>query len=89
MDAIAAKALLQRYLEGNASQEELITIEQWYLQLVDAGEWNWAEGEREQLEAIMEARLLGQIGKEPVETVMPGDRGAVRRIGVVRRKMVR
>ena len=89
MDGIAAKALLQRYLEGNASQEELIIIEQWYQQLVDAGEWNWAEGEREQLEATIEARLLGGIGKEPVEAVMPGDRGAVRRIVEVPRKMVR
>ena len=61
MDAIAAKALLQRYLEGNASQEELIILEQWYQQLADAGEWNWADGERQQLEAAMEERLLGQI----------------------------
>ena len=71
MDAIAAKALLQRYLEGDASQEEMIIMEQWYQQLVDAGEWNWAEGEREQLEAAMEGRLLGQISTEPVEAVMP------------------
>jgi ferric-dicitrate binding protein FerR (iron transport regulator) len=71
MDAIAAKALLQRYLEDDASQEELIIIEQWYQQLVDAGEWNWAEGEREQLEAAMEAQLLGRISTEPVEAVMP------------------
>ena len=71
MDAIAAKALLQRYLEGDASQEEMITIEQWYQQLVDAGEWNWAEGEREQLAAAIEKQLLGHIGKEPVEEVTP------------------
>ncbi len=88
MDAIAAKALLQRYLEGNASQDELIIIEQWYQQLVDAGEWNWAEGEREQLEAAMEARLLGRISKEPVEAVIRGDRGSDRRIVPVRRRMV-
>ncbi|HLZ89344.1 MAG TPA: FecR family protein, partial [Puia sp.] len=61
MDAIAAKALLQRYLEGNASQEEMIIVEQWYQQLVDVGEWTWAEGEREQLQAAMEARLLQRI----------------------------
>ena len=80
MDEITAKALLQRYLEGDASQEEMIIMEQWYQELVDAGEWNWAEGEREQLGAAMEARLLGRINKEPVEEVMPGDRGAVRRM---------
>jgi ferric-dicitrate binding protein FerR (iron transport regulator) len=71
MDVTAAKALLQRFLEGDASQEEVIIIEQWYEQLVDAGEWNWAEGEREQLASAMEARLLGRIGKEPAEEVMP------------------
>jgi transmembrane sensor len=62
MDAIAAKALLQRYLEGDASQEEMIMLEQWYQQLVDAGEWNWEEGEKDQLGAAMEARLLRRIG---------------------------
>ena len=62
MDAIAAKALLQRYLEGEVSQEEMIIIEQWYQQLVDDGKWDWAEGEKDQLGASMEARLLQRIG---------------------------
>ena len=62
MDAIAAKALLQRYLEGDASQEEVIIIEQWYQQLVETGEWDWAEGEKDQLGAAMEARLFQRIG---------------------------
>ena len=88
MDAIAAKALLQRYLEGDSSQEEMIIIEQWYQQLVETGEWNWAEGEREQLAAAIEEQLLGRIGKEPVEEVMPGERGALRRMAPVRRRMV-
>jgi transmembrane sensor len=80
MDVITAKALLERYLEGDASQEEMIIMEQWYQKLVDAGEWNWAEGEREQLEAAMEARLLGRINKEPIEEGMPGDGAGVRRM---------
>ena len=62
MDAIAAKALLQRYLEGDASQEEVIIIEQWYQQLVETGAWDWAAGEKDQLGAAMEARLLQRIG---------------------------
>ena len=65
MDAIAAKALLQRYLDGDASQEELIIIEQWYQQLDNAGEWNWADGEKEELEAVLEGRLLEQIAERP------------------------
>ncbi|GGB02485.1 FecR family protein [Puia dinghuensis] len=70
MDATTAKALLQRYLEGDASHEEIILIEQWYQQLVDAGEWNWAEGEREQLQATMESRLLEQIAEQPRTRVL-------------------
>jgi ferric-dicitrate binding protein FerR (iron transport regulator) len=103
MDAIAAKALLEKYLEGDASQEEMIIMEQWYQRLVDAGEWNWAEGERAQLEAAMEARLLGRINQGPVEEGMSGDQGAlmpgdggvvrpmapVRKMAPVRRRMVR
>jgi len=85
MDVIAAKALLEKYLEGDASQEEMIIMEQWYQELVDAGEWNWAEGEREQLEAAMEARLLGRISQGLVEEVMPGDGGTVRPIAPARR----
>jgi transmembrane sensor len=78
MDVIAAKALLERYFEGDASQEEMIVIEQWYQQLVEVGEWNWAEGEREQLEAVMEARLLGRInGEAVVKRMAPGRRRMV------------
>jgi transmembrane sensor len=97
MDVITAKALLERYCEGDASQEEMILIEQWYQQLVEAGEWNWADGERAQLEAAMEARLLGRINGEVVELpgdredegrMIPGDGGAVRRMAPGRRRMV-
>ena len=86
MDVITAKALLERYCEGDASQEEMIIIEQWYQELVEAGAWSWAEGERVQLEAAMEARLLGRIGEGTVD--MPGGGGAVRRMTPGRRRMV-
>jgi transmembrane sensor len=98
MDVITAKALLERYFEGDASKEEMIIIEQWWQQLVEVGEWNWAEGEREQLEAAMEARLLGRINGEAgdlpgdggaVTWMAPDDQGAGRRITPVRRRMVR
>jgi transmembrane sensor len=62
MDAIAARALLARYLEGNANQEEMIIIEQWYRQMEEEGAWTWAEGEREDMEALLEGRLLREIG---------------------------
>lgn len=68
MDANEAKALLHRYLEGNASPDEILLVEQWYQHLADAGEWNWDEGEKEKdegekqkLEDAIEGRLLHQI----------------------------
>jgi ferric-dicitrate binding protein FerR (iron transport regulator) len=64
MDATEAKALLRRYLEGNASPGEIQLVEQWYQHLADGGEWNWAQGEKERLEVAIESRLLQQIQAE-------------------------
>src|ERR1700754_4169503 len=61
MDPITAGALLRRYLEGNASQDEIILVERWYQQLVEAGEFSWEEGERESRAGVIERRLLAQI----------------------------
>src|ERR1700743_1513600 len=61
MDVSDANSLLRTYLEGNASPEEIQLVEQWYQHLADAGEWNWAKGEKESLEGIIESRLLQQI----------------------------
>lgn len=62
MDPITAKALLQRYLEGDASHEEIVLIEQWYKEMADTGEFGWEEGEREGRAGAIERRLLAQIG---------------------------
>src|ERR1700761_3764827 len=82
MDAKAASAILQRYLEGDATPDEIILVEQWDGHLDDAGEWQWGEGEKERLEASMEARLLARIEAGRGEK---GKGGAV----VVRRMNVR
>jgi transmembrane sensor len=86
MDVITAKALLERYFLGDASQEEMIIIEQWYQRLLEVGEWKWAEGEREQLEVAMEVRLLGRINEEAGDPA--GDGGEVKRMAPGRRRMV-
>jgi ferric-dicitrate binding protein FerR (iron transport regulator) len=62
MDPIAAKALLQKYLEGDASPEEIILIEQWYQQQAEAGAFEWDSGEKESRAAAIERRLLAQMG---------------------------
>src|SRR5258707_6967885 len=61
MDPITARALLQRYLKGDASQDEVILVEQWYQELVEAGEFSWEEGEKESRAKVIERRLLAQI----------------------------
>lgn len=61
MDAKKATGLLRRYLDGNASSEEILLVEQWYQQLADTGQWNWGEGEKEELEAVIESRLVQRI----------------------------
>jgi len=72
MDASNATALLHRYLEGNATPEELALVEQWYRRLHDGGDWQWEEGEQETWENLIGQRLMQQIqesGKErPDET---------------------
>ncbi|HXB08645.1 MAG TPA: FecR domain-containing protein [Puia sp.] len=67
MDTNAAKSLLRRYLEGDASQDELILVEQWYQAMAEAGDWDWAEGEQQQLQTLLENRLLERIAAQPAE----------------------
>lgn len=82
MDVIVARALLERYLDGNATREEMIIIEQWYRQMEQEGEWSWTEGEKKTMEAALEGRLLRRIGNGRVEG---GDRA--RRVVPVYRRM--
>jgi ferric-dicitrate binding protein FerR (iron transport regulator) len=61
MNIKQAKELLQRYQAGNVNQSEKELIENWYQQLIETGEWEWADGEKDQLQKIMEYRLLQKI----------------------------
>ena len=67
MDPITARALLQRYLEGDASQDEVLLVEQWYQHLAETGEFSWEEGEKESREKVIEQRLLTQINAQQDE----------------------
>lgn len=55
------KAILEKYRTDTCSPEEKQLVEQWYVQLVETGEWQWESEEKEQLEKKLEARLLQQI----------------------------
>lgn len=61
MNIKQAKELLQRYQAGNVNQSEKELVENWYQHLIETGEWEWGEGEREQLQKTMESRLLQKI----------------------------
>jgi len=89
MDLITARDLLQRYLEGDASQDEIILVEQWYQQMAGAGVWNWEEDERQRLETAMERRLLEQINRKPPEALPPASEIVVRGIVPMHRTMRR
>lgn len=61
MDINQAKELLRRYQTGSISQSEKELVESWYRQLIETGEWQWTEGEREKVEMMLESRILEKI----------------------------
>jgi transmembrane sensor len=83
MDAIQAKALLDRYLAGQATPEEIRLVQTMYDRLVQEGEWQWEEGEKEALQAMMEDRLLQKIDDRtaPVRSI-PRFSKYIRRLAV-------
>lgn len=65
------KALLQRYQSGKATLAENEIIESWYQQLITTGEWQWAKGEKEMMEQLLEARIMKQLNEAPTQTKAP------------------
>lgn len=65
MNVGQAKEILQRYREGKTTAAENVWVERWYLKLVETGEEEWEEGEKEALGQLMEARLMRQINSTP------------------------
>jgi ferric-dicitrate binding protein FerR (iron transport regulator) len=64
MDETKAKALLEKYLSGQSTPEEAQWIEQWYARLIETSDWEWDEGEKEQIREQMEQQLLEKINTE-------------------------
>ena len=56
MDIHQAKGLLQRYQAGKCTSSENELIENWYRQLIDTGELQWSEEEKEMMQQIIEGR---------------------------------
>lgn len=61
MDINQAKELLHRYHTGNVSQSEKELVELWYSQLIETGEWQWDESEKDEVEKMLESRILEKI----------------------------
>lgn len=61
MDEKKAKAILEKYLSGQSTPEEAQWVEQWYARLVETAEWEWKEGEKEQVREELEQQLLEKI----------------------------
>lgn len=70
MDIHQVKKLLHRYRTGEVTPSEQELVESWYAQLVDTGEWEWGEGEKEQLQQTMETSLINKVqGTAPIRKI--------------------
>lgn len=75
MDINQVTKLLQRYQEGNVTPAEKELVDSWYRQLMATGEWEWGEGEKEQLQQSIESSLLEKIHSNPqVKYIDSGNR---------------
>jgi len=61
MEIHHVKELLQRYQSGDCTHSEKELVENWYKQLINTGEWQWGEGEKDMMQQIMEARIMEKI----------------------------
>src|ERR1044072_6183560 len=61
MDNNEARTLLEKYRTGECTPEEKQLVEQWFAELAETGDWQWADGQKEEVQQRMEARLLQQI----------------------------
>ena len=63
------KELLQRYQSGNCTDSENELVENWYKQLINTGEWQWSEDERDLKQKIIEARIMKEMNGPQKERV--------------------
>lgn len=73
MDIKQVAQLLQRYRNGRVTPAEKELVERWYRQLVETGEWEWGNGEKEMMQQAIENRLLQSVqDTAPVRQIQPG-----------------
>src|SRR5580700_5605319 len=69
MDTQRIRELLQKWLAGKATDQEQKLVEDWYQQQLAQREFRWKTGEeeqeKEQFRAMIEAKLMAEIEKNP------------------------
>ncbi len=66
MNETLATDLLRRYSSGNCSDVEKQLVEAWYNELIETGDLEWEEGERESMQAAIENRLLQNMTDDEI-----------------------
>jgi transmembrane sensor len=69
MNETLATDLLRRYNSGDCSDVEKQLVEAWYNELIETGDLEWEEGERESMQAAIENRLLQNMTDDEVPYV--------------------
>ncbi|MBO9200538.1 MULTISPECIES: FecR family protein [Niastella] len=64
MNETQATDLLKRFSSGNCTEEEQQLVEEWYKELVNSGELEYEEGEKESIQEAIEAGILQNIATE-------------------------
>ena len=64
MDIHQAEELLQRYRAGTCTTLENDLVESWYQKLIQSGECQWDDDEKDMVRKMLEARILEQIKEE-------------------------
>ena len=59
-----AEELLQKYQSGNCTSSENDLIENWYDQLIETGECQWSDDEKDMIQKMLERRIFKQINQK-------------------------
>ena len=65
MDIHQAEELLQKYEEGDCTSSENELIDSWYRQLIETGECQLGDHEKELIEKMLEVRIMKRINENP------------------------
>ena len=71
MDIHQAEELLQKYEEGDCTSSENELIDSWYRQLIETGECQLGDHEKELIEKMLEVRIMKRINENPKKIKSP------------------